>query len=282
VVKKTTETSNRRRKRRKTTRAKARDSRRKQPPSVKKKPCFLGVGDKGVEHKPVFKSWPSKMLGYEVRETKRWADDGQKESKFRLPFIETKGHFSGVALATVSCEPQQFVASTVSTIASRLRKHCMLHNENHMVYRVRNLIVRSAYYYMVSRNDWFLDRFLVLSKDLKKNVGSISHHLARFISRLDEYNRFVYSQVSFQTNWLFTRALRPRDKSNFFLYSNAGTLCPLYRNSEWRKRAMRHVSRCVTSLKANYFRPTLIHYRGEPLRVTKLGNYLLSFMSHGT
>jgi hypothetical protein len=67
--------------------------------------------------------------------------------------------------------------------------------------------------------------------------------LKKFLCTLDENKRFVYSQVYFQTNWLYTRALAPRDKSIWFrIHSKGEGLFSPEVHAYKTKKAIREVS----------------------------------------
>lgn len=69
--------------------------------------------------------------------------------------------------------------------------------------------------YTLTKNVYFWDRVLVLVKNINKNYQLISSILHRFSLKLDAHTWFVYGHVCLQTQWLTSRALRPRDKSTF-------------------------------------------------------------------
>jgi len=153
--------------------------------------------------------------------------------------------------------PVQVVATTVATILSRIRRHVVTHNSYSVLVKHRRLILRSAYYYAVSHNSWFWDRILVLTKNLEKNKNIIYSLTVRFMSKLDDYNRFVYSQVCSQTNWLLFRGRYPsarRDKSNYdnskaFLSKSVSISIFFKKGLQWLQgRAFLHVAHDMLSL----------------------------------
>jgi len=146
--------------------------------------------------------------------SKRWYTQRDLvKSSYVIPYIDKLGAFTGHDLATVRCSPSQYVATVTATILDRLRKRATQYNNHKVVNKHRSLLTGAAYYYSISKNSWFLDRVLALLKNLEENQRIIWKILKKFLCTLDENKRFVYSQVYFQTNWLYTRALAPRDKS---------------------------------------------------------------------
>lgn len=136
-----------------------------------------------------------------------------------FPLISNVGKFTGLSVGTFLCHKSQYIATVIATIAARLQKRLKIHNTNHVVVKSRRLIIRSACYYAITKNAWFIDRFLHLSRNLESGKKSIEFLVCKFVSAMDDYSRFVYSQVCLQTNWLLLRASRPRDKSRYNMRS---------------------------------------------------------------
>jgi len=171
-------------------------------------------------------SLPEKYPGLEMRLSTRWGWDSGDLSPRSFPLIDRFGKFTGTSLGRFACTQSQYLATLTATIATRVRRYALRHMKNYILVKHQRLLVQAAYYYLVSKNSWFMDRFLFLVKDIDKNWKVIQTLIVKFVSKLDDYNRFVYSQVSLQTNWLLFRGLRPRDKSNLkWRLSN-----------DWRKR----------------------------------------------
>jgi hypothetical protein len=196
--------------------------RRRNPPVLSRKVAIptIAACNQGTGTLSLFSShgFPDFVPGLQVKKSKRWATDKVPSGPYKLPYISKCGKFTGVSLGTFSSSPVQVVATVVATILSRARHWVHQHNSYSVVVKHRRLILRSAYYYAVSHNSWFWDRFLFLSKELEKNKNIIYSLSVRFMSKMDDYNRFVYSQVCIQTNWLLFRGRYPsarRDKSNY-------------------------------------------------------------------
>jgi hypothetical protein len=210
------------------------------------------------------------LEGYVIRRTSRWVHPSALPVQVGLPIIYKNGQIGGSPQATARFLPHQHVATIVSTVVSRLRNHCLLHNHHRVVVKFKQLLVKAAYYYAVSKNDWFLDRFIALSKEgLEIRRKPIVGLLSKFLTRMDDYNRFVYSQVCFQTNWLYSRACWPRDKSKWFLYTDESRLNPKFKSVEFQKRAMREVSKRITLLTDRPILGVIPH----PIRFLKLTDF---------
>lgn len=134
-----------------------------------------------------------------------------------LPYIDTLGRYCGLNVGHWDADPRQVVSSTVSTIANRLLKRCYQHEHNPKLRRripgKLDLVVRLSGYYALTKNLYFWNRVLFLSKQLVKNGALLHRMLVSCLAKADAGIRFVYSHVSFQTKWLLFRAERPRDKS---------------------------------------------------------------------
>jgi hypothetical protein len=65
---------------------------------------------------------------------------------------------------------------------------------------------------VITQSSWVIDRFLGISRNPKKRKIS-QRIISGSVRRLDDIQRFVYSQVWKQAYWLSTRSERPRDKS---------------------------------------------------------------------
>lgn len=161
-----------------------------------------------------FSGFAPRIRGAKIKNSLRWIEaKSQPVTELKFPYYDYLGKYTGTTLFGWSCDPRQFVASAVSTVASRLTNRCVHYNSMRLVERNMHRIVRVAYYYVISKNNWFWDRVLYFSKDLEKNGKRLHQMLLRFLSVTDANKRFVYSHVCSQTQWLLFRAERPRDKS---------------------------------------------------------------------
>lgn len=200
---------------------------------------------------------PDYVPGLQIKKSTRWATEKVPSGPYQMPYVSRCGKFTGVSLGKFHMTPVQVVATTVATILSRIRHHVITHNSYGELVKHRRLILRSAYYYAVSHNSWFWDRVLFLTKNLEKNKNIIYSLSVKFMSKLDDYNRFVYSQVCSQTNWLLFRGRYPsarRDKSNYdtskaFLSKSVSISIFFKKGLQWLQgRAFLHVAHDMTSL----------------------------------
>jgi hypothetical protein len=168
--------------------------------------------------------YPKRVRGFQIRNSDRWADSAKiPHGAFNVPFIDNLGRFTGITLYKWYCDPRQLLASTVATIAQRLEVYCRRHNKNFVVKRNLPRILRCASYYAMTKNAWYWDRILFFSRNLEKHGKRLLHLTIKYVNKGDDNKRFVYSQVSSQTNWLLFRAKRPRDKSLFIQKGMAWT-----------------------------------------------------------
>jgi hypothetical protein len=210
--------------------------------------------------------FPDKIPGLRVKKSERWAPDMPlviEDSP--LPLIDRVGKFTGVTRLRVPCTVPQYIATTVATVASRLETHLIKHQGHRVAVKHRWLSARIAYYYSVTKNEWFIDRFLAVSRSSswEKGKKAIFFVLRKFVAKLDAYNRFVYGQVCLQTHWLLTRGLKsvPRDKS-FLLESRfkksreVGDLSEFQvpGNVDMRRLAFRFVFEDISGLESRLFK----------------------------
>lgn len=160
-----------------------------------------------------FSSLPSRIEGVEMKFSSR-CSNAILAMRVKLPHIDKVGKFTGCHLASVKISRACYVMTVVATILNRLNYRNRFYNKRRHRANPR-LLAGIAFYYAVSKNTWFFDRILSMLKDFQHNEKAIKGLLAKFMSRTDDYTRFVYSQVCFQTHWLLFRGLRPRDKSAF-------------------------------------------------------------------
>jgi len=156
--------------------------------------------------------------GVRIKSSTRWIDiKTHPFSGFYVPCFDVLGRFTGSFMYKWNCDPRSLITTCVSTISKRLVDYARKHNKWHVVKRFLKPILGCATYYCMTKNSHFWDRVLFFSRNLEK-YGNLLHRVRlSFTSKMDDNKRFVYSQVSFQTNWLLSRALVPRDKSTFFM-----------------------------------------------------------------
>jgi hypothetical protein len=181
---------------------------------------------------------PKRVKGLWVRNSLRWADCYKVPSgPYYIPFIDKLGRITGHTLYKWACDPRQAVASVVSTVSHRIQVYARRHNDSKTVNKYSHFMMRGCVYYCMSKNSWFWDRFLFFLRDLMKHGKRILTLVLKFVSKENDYKRFVYSQVCSQTHWLLFRAKRPRDKFAFITgrgeqnLRNFSVSAPL---AEWR------------------------------------------------
>lgn len=168
---------------------------------------------------------PKRTKGISVRNSLRWADCFKvPQGPYYVPFIDDLGRFSGSTCYKWNCDPRQLVATTVSTVSRRIQLYARRHNKGRTVDKYSPAMLRACTYYCMSKNSWFWDRILFFLRDLSKYGKLILTFVLKFVCKENDYKRFVYCQVSSQTNWLLFRAKRPRDKFAFIEGGKSGNM----------------------------------------------------------
>jgi hypothetical protein len=161
-----------------------------------------------------YSGFAPRIRGAKIRNSKRWISGiSQPVTALDFPFIDRLGRFTGSTLFKWSCDPKSFVASVVSTILNRLIIRARHYNDQRLVDSCSDKLVRAAFYYAISKNNYFWDRILFFVKNLKENRKLIQTFVSRHILKTDAHKRFVYGHACNQAQWLLFRAERPRDKS---------------------------------------------------------------------
>jgi len=206
-------------------------------------------------------SLPDKYPGLEVRKSRRWIEDTfspKGDKLYSFPYQSIKGKFSGCRQITTKCFPSQYISTVLATTVKRLREHCLKFNKPSRVHNNRTLLVKVAFYYCVSKNSWFWDRIISLTRDLKARGRFIHSFVKKFMLKMDGYSRFVYNQAKFQANWFYARATWPRDKSKY--QSDPAKILPAGKTSvEYRIRkaltlvSARFESLCPSTILTSYW-----------------------------
>jgi len=154
------------------------------------------------------------MHSYKMKLSKRWVPNYSESClrEFRFPYIDKVGKMSMSTLFTWTCHPLQGIASISSTVYSRLQKVIIRRHGLSALLRHYKVLFKVSAIYAITSNTWLMDRVLGMSQR-KSGLKNVKGFLVRFERRLDVSQRFVYSQVCSQTNWLTSRAERPRAKS---------------------------------------------------------------------
>jgi len=148
-----------------------------------------------------------------TRTSTRWHRHWPSVRKYRsVPFITQCGKFSTHELITWNCTAEQLIASTTSTIYTRLLKIWLKRKRRFRDIKRddRALLLKVAALYATSHSDYFLDRALAVLH----RPGPLAKVVNCFVRKLDDKFWFVYSQVCIQTNWLTFQSLGISDKSS--------------------------------------------------------------------
>jgi hypothetical protein len=106
------------------------------------------------------------VRGMRPKRSKAWIEvDGYPSAPVPLPYIDYLGRYSGYTMYTANnFTPQQTVATIVSTIYDRLKQLLRRRKDFASIKKYNTLLFRVASLYGITKNIYFLDRFLVLSK----------------------------------------------------------------------------------------------------------------------
>lgn len=155
-----------------------------------------------------------------VKLSTRWIEEysSRCERVFDLPYIDKAAKESIFNVARWRCHPMQMVGTLVSTKASRLMRILETRFKRRQAKAFREIAFSAAAVSVITQSNWVIDRFLGVSRVFSKK--KISHAIVQgSVRRLDDIQRFVYSQVWKQTNWLTSWSERPSDKSKGSRYS---------------------------------------------------------------
>jgi len=155
--------------------------------------------------------------GVVIRRSQRWLDCAPcAQQRLPIPLINDVGKNTGLTLYEWHANLPSHCATVCSTISSRLMSYARRHNPSKTVCRFARVIARISAYYYLTWNNYLMDRILYFLRNLEVRGKLIHQVLLKFVAKLDVYKRFVYSQASYQANWLLFRAQSgPRDKSKF-------------------------------------------------------------------
>jgi len=186
---------------------------------LKKSPKLnlVSIGKPGIEWE--IRKLPKKrsnVKGLNMLTSLAWIDCPKfPTGSVELPLINRWGKYTGENLYSSTLQPQQFISTVVSTTFRRL-KFWILSKKNNKIHdfnKRQGLLLRAASLVAMTKNYYLMDRILFLSKQLGRNWRIIHSLVSNFAKRVDDNTWFVYGHVCFQTQWLTSRALRPRDKS---------------------------------------------------------------------
>jgi len=209
--------------------------------------------------------------GFWYRNSSSWTGVRNEKSRlYNLPCITNLGFISNCTVYKWNCKPSQIVATLVSTVYHRLMK-LMKRRHKHKAFKLSHQVLRCAVYYVFTKNDYFLNRVLGITRVTPwKSKSRLRKLLSLVEAKLDENTRFVLRQVCFQADWLKFRAERPRDKSNIRFvpscYRDLSNKIDRYHmlHHSLRGDILRHVARCATVF---WMRPTPKNYSNLNIQV---------------
>jgi len=155
---------------------------------------------------------PTRRPGMEFRTSLSWFNPKDSKRVFKaIPFVSKSGKFSLHTLYVWKAYPEQVFMSVISTVYFRLLK-IFRKRYKYVSRRDYNNLIKISIVYVITKNNWFIDRFLGMSRKetSRRAVTNFVHYV---VNELDENKRFVYSQAFSQANWLKFQVFRPSDKS---------------------------------------------------------------------
>lgn len=153
----------------------------------------------------VRESHPRYLPGLYPRTSTRWFEsEGFQQSFTPIPFVHVSGKMSASTVCFWTAYPQQIVATLTATVYQRLLRLIERRHGYRYVRGCRETIFKAATYYSVTRDDWFVDRFLGIFKRRNRRAAHGLYTCA--LSNLDENFRFVISQICQQISWLSFRS----------------------------------------------------------------------------
>lgn len=154
------------------------------------------------------KSLPTDLKHVRALSLKKGKWLGVKEDfdkPFDIPFIDSRGKFTGCTLYKACLNSQSFLATVISTISSRLNGWTRSHGSK-IKFKSRkylgDLLARSSTIYALTKNSYMMDRLLVLFKDFERHKKAIAGLIAHFASKLDANKGFIYNQACSHAHWL--------------------------------------------------------------------------------
>jgi hypothetical protein len=159
---------------------------------------------------------PSPQGGVSLRVSLRWFVSGDQLATNSVPYIDASGKLSIYTLYRWTSYPAQIFASMVSTSYTRMMNLLLKRHSKNFRYvkGLRNACIKVALCYIITHNDYIIDRFLGMTRRKAKAPKRVVNDFAyRCVCNLDGDKRFVYSQAYLQANWLKFLVKRPSDKS---------------------------------------------------------------------
>jgi hypothetical protein len=203
--------------------------------------------------------------GYSYKTSIRWFPGGpDKNRDYGLPYITNAGRITNSIVYRWKCQPSQIVTTLISTVHSRLLK-VMLKRIGKRAFKSSHFLLKCAAYYVLTRDDYFLSRILGAFKNRSEKPAK--GVLRKCEPKMDDKTRFVYRQLCFQSNWLTSRAERPRDKSRFRVLLKRSDGVVFTTGVEWvtsheYKRILRPIARQATVFWVSIKTPKIRQHTG--------------------
>jgi len=188
---------------------------------------FLSTRNTGKRWQPdvVCKKNPSAIThpGFNYKVSSRWFEHAvlEKPKKYTLPYIEHCGRISNSIQYYWTCKPSSCVSTMVATVYKRLLD-TMLRRFKKKAFKLSNLLLRCAAYYVFTKNDYFWNRLLAVLRFKRSARRRAKDMILFYEAKLDDNTRFVLRQVWLhQANWHKSRAERPRAQSKVEVFSES-------------------------------------------------------------
>jgi len=142
-----------------------------------------------------------------MRLSHRWLPRKNLSSKVRvrgLPMVQG-GHILGCTLVQVKCSSAQWFTTMVYSVFQSLKKRLHLATYGKRKWS-KDLVMRISIFYVISMNDYLLERILRTSGNPRRAVEKYAH-------QMDDEQRFLYGQTCLHVSWLQSRGKIPRVKS---------------------------------------------------------------------
>jgi hypothetical protein len=196
--------------------------------------------------------------GFKYKLSTRWIPEIlEKPKKYDIPYVMHFGRISNSIQYRWVCKPSQLVTTLCATVYDRLRT-TLWRRHKKKSFGYINLLLKVAVHYVFTRNDYFLNRVLALTRFVPNRVRRrrLRNVLLKYDSKLDDNTRFVIRQVCSQADWLESRSEKvrrtfpPRAKSNESVWNDSGdcadTAGLIGPNACIKADILRRVARCAT------------------------------------
>lgn len=142
------------------------------------------------------------------KRSQRWLPQTNLSTKVRVrsfPFL-SGGHITGCSMLHMECSSAQWFATMVNSVFKALESRVHLRTYGRRKWNT-DLISRVAIFYVVTMNDYLLERILRTSGNPRKAIE-------KYIHTMDDQKRFLYGQACLHAKWFKSRGSKiPRVKS---------------------------------------------------------------------